>query len=348
MMTSYERFMTALGRQQPDQLPIVELVIDPRIVNAICPEISSQTEFEELMDFDAVCCGVNYKKVCDDRDGTYTDEWGVVYKGGPELQDHPIQGPINTETDLEEYIPPNPDAPFRMGVLQELVHKFKFKKAIVFRHRAAFMWSAFLNGMENLLMNFLTAPAFVHRLMDKVLEVNIRIARSAIRAGADVVMLGDDYAGTQGPIFSPMVFKEFILPRLKKMVDAIHEENAKVIKHSDGYLWPILDMMVNAGIDGIHPIEPVAGMDIGEVKKKYGDRVCVLGNIDCSHLLPHGTEEEVRAAVKECIRKASFGGGHIICSSNSIHSSVNPRNYLTMIQAAKKFGGYPLRVADWV
>ena len=346
MMNSYERFMVALGRQQPDRVPIVEFVIDPRIVNALCPGASSQTDFEVRMNFDAVCCGAEYKIVSHNRDGSYTDEWGVVYRQGTEIQNHPISGPINSEADLERYVPPDPDASFRLGVLPELVQKFKFNKAIIFRHRAAFMWSVFLNGMEDLLMNFLSAPAFAHRLLDKVLEVNIKIARKAIRAGADIVMLGDDYAGTQGPIFSPTVFKEFILPRLKKMVDAVHEEGGKVIKHSDGNLWPILDMIVEAGIDGIHPIEPIAGMDIGEVKKKFGNRVCVLGNIDCSHLLPNGTEGEVRAAVKECIRKASYGGGHIICSSNSIHSSVSPKNYLTMIQAVKDFGGYPLRVAD--
>src|ERR1019366_5778936 len=179
-MNSYERFMAALGRQQPDRLPIVEFVIDPRIVNALCPETNSQTDFEEFMDFDAVCCGAQYRKVCDNRDGSYSDEWGVVYKPGPELQDHPVHGPINSEADLERYIPPNPDIPFRLGMLPELVDRFKFKKAIVFRHRAAFMWSAFLNGLEDLLMNFLCAPSFAHRLLDKVLEVNIRVGRRAI------------------------------------------------------------------------------------------------------------------------------------------------------------------------
>jgi uroporphyrinogen decarboxylase len=175
--------------------------------------------------------------------------------------------------------------------------------------------------------------------------VNIEVARKAVRAGADVIILGDDYAGNQGPFVSPAVFKEFMQPRLERMVDAIHKEGAKVIKHSDGNLWPILDMIVDAGIDGIHPIEPIAGMDIGEVKRQYGDRVCVLGNIDCSYLLSEGTTEEVEAAVKECIRKASYGGGHIIGSSNSIHSSVKPENYLAMIQAVKKYGKYPLQEA---
>ncbi|HZP00324.1 MAG TPA: uroporphyrinogen decarboxylase family protein [Terriglobia bacterium] len=338
--------MAALAREEPDRLPIAEFVIDPRVVSALCPGTVSQTDFEEIMDFDAVCCGTEYRIVQDYPDGSYVDEWGVLYRRGPEIQDHPVKGPITSASDLERYVPPDPEAPHRLGRLPELVQRFKFRKAIVFRHRAAFMWSAFLNGMDELLMNFLSAPAFAHRLLDRVLEVNLRIARRALRAGADVVMLGDDYAGTQGPLFSPAVFEQFILPRLKRMVDSIHEEGGKVIKHSDGNLWPILDMIIKTGIDGIHPIEPIAGMDIGEVKQKYGKRVCVLGNIDCSSLLPRGAPAEVEAAVKECIRKASLGGGHIICSSNSIHSSVNPKNYLAMIKAAKKFGRYPLRVAE--
>jgi uroporphyrinogen decarboxylase len=126
------------------------------------------------------------------------------------------------------------------------------------------------------------------------------------------------------------------------MVDAIHEEGGKVVKHSDGNLWPILDMIVDTGIDGLNPMEPVAGMDIGQVKRKYGNRVCLVGNIDCSRLLSEGSVEEVEAAVRECIRKASPGGGHIISSSNSIHSSVKAENYLTMITATRKYGKYPI------
>jgi uroporphyrinogen decarboxylase len=99
-------------------------------------------------------------------------------------------------------------------------------------------------------------------------------------------------------------------------------------------------MIVDAGVDGVNPIEPAAGMDIGEVKQKYGHRVCLIGNIDCSCLLPEGSVEEVEAAVKECIRKAAPGGGYIISSSNSIHSSVKPENYLAMIQATRKYGRY--------
>jgi len=141
---------------------------------------------------------------------------------------------------------------------------------------------------------------------------------------------------------SPHLFREFILPRLKRFVDAVHEEGGYIIKHTDGNIWPLLDMMVDTGIDAINPIEPVAGMDIGEVKRQYGARICLAGNIDCTGVLPHGTEEGVTEAVKETIAKAGPGGGFILSSSNSIHPGVKPENYLSMLKAGRKFGNYPL------
>lgn len=341
-MNSYERVMTALELGEPDRVPIVESAISMNVIKALCPEARDRNDFEEAMGLDGVWAVVQFNKVASDADGTYMDEWGVVYKPSPEVQDHPIKGPIENLNDLKKYAPPDPDVPHRLGNLAQLVARFKHRKAIFFVHRTSFMWSVFLNGFDNLLMNFLLQPEFAHKLMDMVLDVSIPIARNAIRAGADVIALADDYAGNFRPFFSEAVFREFVLPRLQRMVDAIHEEGGKVVKHSDGNLWPILDPIIQTGVDAIHPIEPIAGMDIGEVKQKYGRKVCLIGNIDCSHILSEASEEEVEAAVKDCIRKASPGGGHIISSSNSIHSSVKPENYRRMIEATKKYGKYPL------
>lgn len=339
-MNSYERIITAMKGEQPDRIPLVEFIIDPAVYTAILPRAESQTDFEEYFDFDAVCTGVTFEKVKTHGDGTYTDEWGVLYKPASEEVDHPVKGPITDIKELEAYTPPPPDAPGRLGKLENLVERFKHKKAIIFHQRAAFMWSAYLIGIDNLLMNFLIEPEFTEQLLDMVLETNLQTARNALRAGADIIVLGDDYASNAGPLFSPDIFNRFILPRLQKMIDCIHEEGGFAVKHSDGNLWKILDQIVDTGIDGLNPMEPTAGMDIGEVKTKYGDRVCLLGNIDCAHLLPHGTREEVEQAVRECIDKASQGGGFILTSSNSIHSSVDPENYRTMIEYAKKFAEY--------
>ena len=333
--------MAAMAGRQPDRVPILEFAIHPKVMREICPGAASQADFEEQMEFDAVCAGTSFPKVRENEDGTYYDEWGVLYAPSSEMQDHPIRSPIRTREDLKRYTPPDPDLPHRLGDLPDLVKRFKHQKAILFIQRAAFMHSVALRGFEELLVDFLADPEFAGEVMDLVIEVNMKLARNAIRAGADIIVLADDYAGNDTTFFSPAVFEKFILPRFRKMVDFVHEEGALVIKHSDGNLWPILDMIVDTGIDGINPLEPVAGMDIGEVKGKHGGQVCVVGNIDCSYILSEASTQEVAAAVKECIRKASPDGGHIICSSNCIHSAVKPENYRAMIQAVKEFGRYP-------
>ena len=102
------------------------------------------------------------------------------------------------------------------------------------------------------------------------LSYEIEVVKKAVKAGAEIVMLGDDYAYNTGPMISPKHFKEFVLPGLKKMVDVVHEMGAYCIKHSDGNLMKILDMIIETGIDGINPIDPIAGMDIQKIKKMYG------------------------------------------------------------------------------
>ena len=191
-------------------------------------------------------------------------------------------------------------------------------------------------------MSMIDKPQLVHEVLEMVNEFAIALARRAIRAGAEVVMLGDDIGYRTGPMVSPQMYDEFIRPRLERVVRVIHEEGALAVKHSDGNLWPILDMIVSTGVDGINPLEPVAGMDIGEVKKEYGDRVCLIGNIDCGELLSWHNADDVRRVVRETIRQAAPGGGHIMSSSNTIHSSVNPENYRAMIEETHRSGVYPI------
>ena len=196
--------------------------------------------------------------------------------------------------------------------------------------------------MENLLLDYYDNPRLAHELAEMVIDYKVRLMRKAIREGADAVVSGDDYANQHGTVMSPQHFRQFVLPYLKRSIDAAHDEGVPFIKHTDGNIWAILDDLVQAGIDALDPIEPAAGMDIGEVKAKYGDRIAVIGNVDCSFVLTRGTVEEVEEAVKETIAKASPGGGHILASSNSIHPAVKPENYKAMVEAARKYGRYPI------
>ena len=339
-LNSVDRVFTALRRQQPDRVPVVEFVIDEKVARAALPDCRDVADCMDRLDMDGVGCGAFFARTREHPDGSYDDEWGVTYLANTEAVAHPVRGPIRTLAEARAYTPPDPDHPDRLGKLPDLVRRYKGRRAILFHHRAAFMWSAYLRGIENLLMDLLAEPELAEIVMDKVLECNLRIVRRAIRAGAEVIILGDDYAGNHGPMMSPAVFASFLLPRLRKMIDMIHEEGAFCIKHSDGDLYPLLDMIVSAGPDGLNPIEPVAGMELRRVKQLVGDRVCLVGNIDCAHLLPHGTVEQVREAVRQAIADAAAGGGYMLSSSNSIHSSCNAANFVAMIRAAHEFGGY--------
>lgn len=350
-MNDQERVFLALERKQPDRVPILEWSINAVVVRSICNRNCSFDEFVETMGLSAVVTGemLNIEKgrgykIIDERKNIVQDDWGVVRRFTTEVESYPIESPIKTERDLERYVPPDPMAEYRLGNLPDLVKWFKGRKAVIWCASDVFDIPCALRGVENLLTDFLLNPRLAKRLIKMSADYNMKLIKRAIDAEAEIIMLGDDYAWKRGPLMSPGQFKEFILPDLGRMVHFIKESGAYCIKHTDGNIWDIMDMLIDTGIDAVNPLEPVAGMDIGEVKKRYGTRVCLIGNIDCGHTLSQASIKEVVEEVKKCISQAAPNGGYIMSSSNSIHSSVKPENYIAMIEATKEYGKYPLVV----
>jgi uroporphyrinogen decarboxylase len=143
------------------------------------------------------------------------------------------------------------------------------------------------------------------------------------------------------------MFGEFFAGPLKQVVAGFHEQGLPVIKHTDGNIMPLLDVILDTGIDVLDPIDPVAGMDIGQIQQQHGHRVALKGNVNCAQTLTFGSVEEVVRETREVIRKAGEGGGLIVSSGNSIHSSVKPGNYLAMWNAIRMYGRYPLKLESW-
>jgi uroporphyrinogen decarboxylase len=199
-----------------------------------------------------------------------------------------------------------------------------------------------MRGMADHFIDIIRNPGLIERLNEIVLDYNLRYIRNCIELGADIIWVTGDYAMTTGPMVSPEHIERFAIKPLKAQVEQCQKWGVPCLKHTDGNIWDIFEMLIDTGIAGIHPIDPESGMDIGEAKDRYGDRICLIGNIDCGPLLTLGTPEEVRQAVRECISKAGKGGGLICTSSNSIHSGVKPENYLAMVKAIKEYGRYPL------
>lgn len=346
-MNGYERFMAALRREVPDRVPVWELIVNQPTLSAW--GASSLEEFVEQEDLDAITVfedmplrAVDSPTDHADR-GHVVDEWGVVWGATEHGIPYPVSGPIRCAEDLKSYIPPDPEADYRLAALRSAVRRFKGHRAIVFLTHDAFEFPHYLRGgMDQLLLDYVDRPGLAHELAEMTLDFKIRLMRRAIAAGADVVVSGDDYAGRTGPLMSPKHFREYVLPYLQRSVQAAHDAGALYIKHTDGDIWRLIDLLIEAGIDALDPLEPIARMDIGEVKRRYGQRLALVGNIDCTELLPHASADEVENAVKETIAKAAPGGGYVLASSNSIHPGVNPQNYRTMVEAARRWGSYPL------
>ena len=345
-MNHCERVFAALERREPDRVPLFEMVIDEGVMDALLPGCTYY-EFNEWIELDVV--GLNRSswrkddiEWIDEEKGLFRDLWGVTLGWGPETVAYPIEGPIKRPEDLEDYQPPDPHAPGALGHLPEVVERYKGTKPIIWMGRDAFFNPSFLRGQEQFLMDYILNPQLVHDIIEICLAYDLALTERAIRAGVDIVVLGDDYADKNSPMMSRQHFQEFILPGLRRAVKSAQDAGAKVIKHTDGNIMPIIDLIVDTGCDGLNPIEPVAGMDIGRVKREYGDRVAIVGNIDCGELLSRGTPEQVRETVRETIRVAGPGGGFLLASSNSIHSSVKPENLVAMGEACREFGEYPL------
>jgi uroporphyrinogen decarboxylase len=357
-MNGYERFMTAAGRGKPDRVPLWELIINRPVIQALHPELFTpgrtaryergsqggfllQADFVEEEDLDGITVFEDGTEHWLD-DVTFRDEWGITWQVAPSGIPYAVRHPIETASDLDDFHAPDPEAAHRLKSLEAAVERFKGKRAVVFLGHDAFEFSHYLRGMDNLLMDYVLDPDTVLRLARIVMDYKRRVLERAAEAGADVLATGDDYAHNRAPMMSPEHFERFVLPYLREAVEVAKAAGLPFLKHTDGYLWPILDMIVDAGIDILDPVEPTAGMDIGRVSERYGDRIALAGNVDCSHLLPHGTTQEVVEAVKETLAKGGADGGLILASSNSIHPAVKPENYQAMVDAARAYGRYPL------
>jgi len=344
-MKPRQRILAALDRRNlPDRVPLMEMAIDWKVMRGL--ECSRYFDLIEQLDLDAVPANqvmylLGLRPLLFRFKNSYTDVWGVRCRLTTELLPYAVGHPVHSLAELRRFRAPDPSRDPALEAVRKVVRRFGGRRAVLFLGRAVFAASWHLCGMQRLLESYLLEPEFARALGRLVVEYNKELHRLVIAEGADLIVLGDDYAHKSGTIMSPAQFREFILPGLKEVVQNIKACGARCVKHTDGNIWGILDDIVSTGIDGLGPLEPGAGMDLGEVKRAVGDRVCVVGNVDVD-LLCRGTTEQIRQATLSLLGSVSPGGGHILSSGNSIISAVQPQNLLAMVETARRYGRYPI------
>ncbi len=345
-MTSRERMCKAIQREVPDRIPTFEYAIDRKVVEQICPGGEYADVVEEL-DLDGITAWEpsmgGYAKGLKTRTPgeLFVDEWGVTRKATPEMSAFPLEEgvPIRTKSDLANYCPPDPNSPHRYSVLLEYLERFKGRKLVTYNITDMFETTKCLLGFQNFLVSVDEDPGLLIGAYEMVTDWIIEVARKAVDLGADMVIINGDLGFKTGTFIHPRVLAEIHMPRLHAVAEVIKDRRAYVFYHTHGNIWRVLDAIVGTGVDVIHPLAPEDQMDIGIVKKIFGSRVAVAGNIS-TDLLSRGSPQEVESATRWTIEETAAGGGYILMAAASIHSGVKPQNYRTMVEAARRYGSY--------
>ena len=171
-------------------------------------------------------------------------------------------------------------------------------------------------------------PALLSEWLEIRCDKNIQLVKHlSCPELSPVAFIGEDIAYKGGLLFSPFWLRKEFFPRLKRLVDAYHEKGVKVIYHSDGKLWEVMTDLMECGIDGLNPIEVIAGMEIKRLRTEYPGLV-LIGGIDASQLLPFGTPEEIKKATREAIRDG--GHGYFVASTSELHKNIPLENIIAM------------------
>lgn len=194
-------------------------------------------------------------------------------------------------------------------------------------------------GMENALANMLTEPEIVHYVDDRVVdfyEDALRIFWEATNGKIDAVLIGDDMGRQQNLMISPELVKEFVIPGTERLVRLAHSYKIKVIYHSCGSILDAIPLLLDIGIDVLHPIQAKArGMDVQNLKEKFGDELSFCGGVDTQELLPHASEEEIRKEVARL--RALFPSGLILSPSHeAVQKDVPPESIKAMLDEATR------------
>ena len=362
-MNGTQRIITALSREVPDRVPHFELAYNEESIIKIArhftedlpkPDYIQRMDLEnrlklfdaallvvEELDVDGLTLRIFPETRAIDEEH-FTDDWGVTFLYSPFGEPLVVDGPVRDESDLAGYRPPEIKESDLAG-LRYCAARFKGERASILSVQDPFRrsWNV-LGGMPNLLLCYGPNPELVHRIARMVTDYTLDAIALGAELGADLISMDGDIAHETGMIMSPKHFREFLKPYYAEIVDFIHGKGLKVFKHTDGNHWKIMEDLIEVGFDGIHPIQPQS-LDLAEVKKQIGHRICLLGNIDCRETLVSKSTREVEEEVRGAIRAAGPGGGYILSSSNTIHPGVTAENYIAMVKAAHEYGVYGAR-----
>ena len=346
-MTSRDRVLAAFAHQQPDRVP------------AWCgasEEFWAKAKRELDLDDEGlrVRFGDDFRRVFARYAGPEVQlspgassrtPFGVERKGLGYGQ--PTSHPLAHATlgDLHAYPWPDPDRMDASHVRAE---------AEAYQGRYAILggdWSPFwhdlidLLGMENMYLKMYDEPLLIDTILEYLVNYYAAVSQNIFDAAAEVIdvfFIGNDFGSQHGPLMGEDMFRLFMLPHLRRLVDLGHDYKLKVLLHCCGGFVELIPALVEIGLDGLHAVQPrCRGMDLAKLKADFGEKILFNGAIDSHHVLIEGTPQSVREKTREVLEIMKPGGGYVAGASHDTILEETPlENVLAMFDAIQEFGAY--------
>ena len=352
-MNPRENILAAVLRENPAYVPFELSLTSP--MYALFQEKTGAKNPAEFWDFDlrstyfrSPSQKADYARYLPDDlpVGTVIDEWGIANVPGSMYHFvkmvHPLQG-ASKIADIKNY--PLPDY-MRKECWQDIETEVTTYQQSGYAVAASlemtiFEISWYLRGMEALMSDMLQDPQMAATLLDRITELRLFQARTFARLGVDVLKLGDDISMQTGMLMSPRMWRKWFKPRLAEVIQEAKGVNPGLLVqyHTDGDCRAVIPDLIEVGIDMLNPVQPEC-MDPVAIKREYGDRLSFSGTIGTQTTMPHGTPEDVRAAVRHMIETVGEGGGLVLAPTHVIEPDVPWENIVAFVDACREFGTY--------
>ncbi len=349
-MTSRERVLTTIARKTPDRVPIY-LWLTPHIVERFKKERDAE-DVEESLCMDLRMIDYIARPESNDfsaytRDfppNTTIDAWGCgTYPVGYYHFTKAVcpLAHATTVAEVEDY--PFPRREPVPAELTQAVRDIKNRDlAAVSQYECGtFEQGHALMGMEPLLAAMYTNPALVHALFDRISEVKARMAAAYVEAGVDILFIGDDIGIQSGPVMPPALWREFLIPPLKKIIARARavRRDIPIAYHSCGGVAFAVDGLIDAGITILQSVQPEAN-DTARLKRDHGDRLAFWGGVGSQSTMSHGSTRDVKDEIKRLMETLGRGGGYICSPAHFIEPESPLENLDAFMEAIEEYGYY--------
>jgi uroporphyrinogen decarboxylase len=352
-MTSKERVLAAAAGQTPDRIP-VDFSANPATLRRLMSE-SNASDYADLLSglnvdivdlrgvVDPVYCGPGPQTVSR-PDGVVENLWGMRTKtmetatGPEECYCDFVLAECTSVDELASHRWPEPD----WFDFTDFGDRLKTWSDLAIMASGPSVWQhpTFLRGIENMLTDLIAAPEIAEFLMDRFTDFYVEYFDRMLDCSdgkIDILRIADDLAMQDRLMISPDHFDKFFAPRLKKLIDMAHSHSVKVMYHSCGAVAPLIEKLIDLGVDILDPIQvTAAGMDPSYLKSAFGNRLCLHGAIDTQHLLPTGSPQDVTAAAGKMIDELG-PNGYIMSPSHVLQTDVPTGNIRALYEAERIF-----------